>query len=96
MGNENVVSARLIKANGDVTNIEPKNGKEFTLEELQGYVGGLIQLVQTKDGKSMIINEEGKLEGLEKNNLATELYKYGEDDDIVGDAVLILDEKTFN
>lgn len=34
--------AKIYKANGEVLDIEPKNGTDFQLEELQAIVGGLI------------------------------------------------------
>ena len=37
---------RLLRANGMVEEISPKNGNKFELKELQDYVGGYIELVQ--------------------------------------------------
>lgn len=31
--------AKIYRANGDVETVEPKNGTDFQLEELQGIVG---------------------------------------------------------
>ena len=57
--------ATIIKITGKHENIEPDNGKVFTLEELQKAVDGYIQIVLVNlgnyDGKLMIVNEEGKL-----------------------------------
>lgn len=62
--------AILIKSNQSEESIMPQNGK-FSLEELQGFVGGYIECVSLPDGKLMIMNEEGKLEGLPYNEKAT-------------------------
>ena len=41
--------------------IRPK-GKHFSVEEMQGYVGGYIQIVQIPGSRHlMVINEEGKI-----------------------------------
>jgi hypothetical protein len=66
--------ATLIKSNGEETNILPQNKTDFKLDELQNYVGGLIETVRTKDNKIMVINEEGKINELPMNEKATELY----------------------
>lgn len=69
--------------------VRPKDGKSFTLDELQGFVGGNIEIVQTKnDNEVMVINEEGKLKGLPVNIIATKRYIYGDHDKIVGDVLL--------
>ena len=78
--------AEIIRANGERKLVEPMNGKDFQLSELQKVVGGFIEIVRTKDGRLMVINEEGKLEGLPINELATELYQYN--DIIVGDVLV--------
>lgn len=93
--------ARLIKTNGAAFDVFPNNGKIFTLEELQGFVGGYIEFVRLdgaandKEGllknKVMCLNEEGKLEGLPENKTAT-LIAEGclfDDDYIAGDALLM-------
>ena len=53
--------AFLIKTDGTVTDIEPKNGKNFKLEELYELIG--CQLIQTcpaqEKGKILIFDEEG-------------------------------------
>ena len=83
--------ATLIKTNGEETNVTPQNKTDFKLDELQNYVGGIIEIVRTKDNKMIVINEEGKINELPINEKATELYIYSESDLIVGD-VLICDE----
>jgi hypothetical protein len=80
--------AKIIKANGDTQEVEPKNGTDFSLKEVQKIVGGYMQLLATKDGKIMVIDEDGKLKQKPKNKEATKLYIYGEHDHIVGDALI--------
>lgn len=78
--------AQLIKQNGQELEVKPQNGKFFTLEELQGYVHGYIQIVYLKDGRLMVVNEEGKFnEDFCQNMKATRLFVY---DEIVGDVLV--------
>ena len=77
-----------IKANGEVTKVEPKNGSNFTLEELHRLVDGYIKIVPAnKPNTMLVINEEGKLNDLPVNILATALYVHGAIDPIVGDVL---------
>lgn len=71
--------ARILYTDGTSKEITPSNGKYFTLEEKQQIVGGYIEICETTDPDGehcLIINEEGKLEGLEYNPEATDRYKY--------------------
>ena len=68
--------ATLIKTDGTMTPVKPKNGKYFTLEEKQAFVGGYIEFIPTREGNWMTINEAGKINGLPLNKMATLLYKY--------------------
>jgi len=83
------MKAEFIRANGDRMFVEPENKTNFTLEELQGFVGGYIEIVETKDSRLLVINEEGKLNNLPTNGIATAYYKYGKKDAIVGDVIII-------
>ena len=83
------MKAEFIRANGDRMFVEPENKKEFTLKELQGFVGGYIQIVETRDSRLIVLNEEGKLNKLPTNGIATAYYKYGKKDVIVGDVIII-------
>lgn len=38
--------------------VEPANGTDFSLAELQGFVGGLIDIVELPDGLIMVVNDE--------------------------------------
>ena len=76
--------AQIIKTTGEVIETEPRNGEDFSLDELQGIVGGFIEIVHLADGRVMVVNEEGKLDGLPVNQKASDLYP----DLIVGDVLV--------
>lgn len=87
---------RLIYPDGSDKIVWPHDGKEFSLSELQGFVGGYIERVQLKPGNGhaiMYINEEGKLEGLALNQAATDLTNLWPYDVIVGPAIIVSREK---
>lgn len=42
--------ATLIKTDGTTKQVKPANGRYFTLEEKQGFVGGLIEFIPTREG----------------------------------------------
>ncbi len=84
-----MAKAELIKATGSVQEIEPKNGTDFSLEELHKAVGGWIQVIHLKDGKVMVCHEEGKIMGLMPNENATDIaFENGILDYIVGNVVV--------
>ena len=71
---------------------------EPSLESAQKFVGGYVQGIEFPNGDYMIMNEEGKLMGLEVNEEATKLwrttftkdkYLFGHDDFVAGPAILI-------
>ncbi len=43
----------------------------LTLKEMQGKVGGLIEVVYLEDGTKMVVNEEGLIDGLPINSEAS-------------------------
>ena len=65
-----------------------------SLAEAQKAVGGFVQVLFLKDGRQMLVNEEGKLNGLPLNSEATKLARglISANDYIVGN-VLILEGK---
>jgi hypothetical protein len=79
----------LIRTNGVIEEVQPKNGKHFSLEEMQNFVGGYIEAAPTKDGRLLIVNEDGKMKKLPPNETATKLYQWGAYDGIVGDALIV-------
>lgn len=69
--------AVLITPTGEQTRQSPADGKQFTLAELQGFVGAYIEYVSpllsssVPTGHHLIVNEEGLLEGLAANPAAS-------------------------
>lgn len=83
----------IIKANGEKIEVAPKFGNSFTLEELQEYVGGYIEIVRLTDKYLMVVNEEGRLLNLPFNHEATDVARYHKaiypNDMIVGNALIV-------
>lgn len=78
--------ATLIKSDGTLSVVHPKAGigKAFTLEELQEFVGGYIELLHPQSGHVAIVNEEGRWLGLAPNQRASLATGY----DLVGDVLI--------
>lgn len=76
----------VIKTDGTVTLAE-KNG----LESLQEAVGGWIEGIDIGGGAMMYCNEEGKLNSLPPNWIATKLYEkvHGLNDVIMGNVTIV-------
>lgn len=87
--------ASILRTNGLVEDIEPKNGNDFSLDELRAIVEGYIEVVSLNNGFILVLNEEGKLQGLPFNEVATNvLVRYrGAGDYIVGTALLCRKEE---
>ena len=90
--------AILIKTNGDIREVKPLNGKKFTYEELREFVGGMVEIVSVPSGRTIYLNEEGKLIDLPKNEAGTALWKLeypieqypnNNDELMVGDILLL-------
>ena len=45
-----------------------------SLEEMQAFVGGRIELILLSNGDHLVINEEGLLDGLPINQTATNMW----------------------
>lgn len=90
--------ALWIKANGASEPVTPKNGKHFTLEELQHFVGGYIEALDLGNGSVMFLNEEGKLNELPYNLVADEIAHQRTgiawSDGIVGDVLITTKAET--
>lgn len=71
------MKAKIIYPNNTFVETNPKNSKFFTLEELQKIVGGYIEIIRppSKNGAILVINEEGKLNNLPVNKLASEMWQ---------------------
>lgn len=68
------IMAKLYKWSGEILEVSPENGKDFSLEELQDFVDGYIEVVSMSDEEYMVVNEEGKLMNLPYNENATRVY----------------------
>ena len=68
--------AHIIKSSGEIIEVEPKNGKDFLLKELQEIVDGYIEILTIDNGQYMVCNEEGLINDLPVNVEASKLY-YG-------------------
>lgn len=75
----------IMHPDGRITPIAPKNGTEYTLKELQGFVGGYIELVPMSKGRYAVVNEEGMFHGLDLNPGASLLLGQS----IVGPCVIV-------
>ena len=69
----------------ETVKVEPRNGSDFSLEELHEFIGGWIEIVRLDNEKIMVVDEEGKLKGLPFNVAATLEYndRTGRHDDII-------------
>ena len=82
------IQAISIKQDGTVTKVNPSNGDYFSLDELQAFVGGYIEVIHVVGDLLMIVNEEGKLHNQGINSVAN-LFYLNPYENIVGDVVLI-------
>jgi len=72
------MKAKLFKVSGEIEEVEPKNKRDFKIDELQGFVEGYIEIVHLPNNRLMVVNEEGALNGLPMNIKATsEAYTIG-------------------
>lgn len=90
--------AHIYYANGEIKEVTPKNGTDFQLEELQEIVGGYIWVIglqEDTEQRIIVVNDEGKLKGLQMNEKATELAQgfdaISQIDYIVGDVLVCND-----
>jgi hypothetical protein len=84
--------ALLFKASGRIIPVRPARGEAFTLTELQGFVGGYIEVVRGPwADRYLVLNEDGKRLDLPVNFGATILYHEAgglRDDLVLGDVLL--------
>lgn len=71
--------ARLIKSSGEIL----PNVDISSLKKMQDLVQGYIEIVYMKNGRLLIVNEEGLLMNLPPNKQASDIYGHR----IVGDAI---------
>lgn len=82
--------ATIIKVDGTKSELT-----DLSLKSIQGVVGGYIEVVHLKEGRLMVLDEEGKLKGKNINNEATRMTRglLAEFDVIVGDVVILTAEE---
>ena len=82
--------AKIIYTDKEAEDYTPKNGKTFELDELQGIVGGWIEIVRLKDGRIIVIDEDGKSKDKAVNIPATNIMRrdHYTTDYIVGTAIV--------
>ena len=89
-----IMKARLLKASGDVMEIEPKNGTDFKLDELHKHLQcSLVEVININQDDIMVVDEEGKLASNNVINvnatmLAQENQAITSWDYIAGDAIV--------
>lgn len=85
----------VIRVNGEA--VFQETDDELTLTDLQELVGGMIETVPIclsgnwTTGRAhpiMIVNEEGKMMGLEKNERATDMLRFDVYDYVSGTAII--------
>ena len=83
--------AIVLHSDGTQTTVTPASPPAFSLHELQAMVGGWIEIVSLPDGRILVIDEEGKLNGYPRNEQATRLAagRLFPGDYIAGPAVLV-------
>lgn len=90
---------KIMSEDGDYqTIIYNKPEHKPTLERMQEFVGGYIQIVTNKAGDQFIVDEEGRLKGKPVNPDASQMWlgdHWAEDDDfknLVGDVMILQGE----
>lgn len=86
------MKTEIITTDGDSQEVQPANGRKFSLRESQAVVEGYIEIINLPDGRLMILNEDGNALGLPSNPVATVMAHNAltEANGIVGD-VLVCD-----
>ena len=70
--------------------VTQENGTDFSLQELQGFVGGLIDIIGLPDGLIMVVNDEYLCNDTPFNPLASLMA--GEGAHVRGDVLVCPDE----
>ena len=83
-------SAKIIYTDKEAEDYTPKNGKTFELDELQGIVDGNFEIVRLRDGRIIIVDEDGKSKDKAVNIPATNIMRrdHYTTDYIVGTAIV--------
>lgn len=102
------LKATWVKTDGTETEVTPKNGTDFQLDELQEFIQheeegvkhNTIGLVSLPSGRYMVINDDGRPLRLDHNEKAEEVWsweypegEYSNNDGIIVGNVLICDRE---
>ena len=87
------MKAKLLKASGEVMEIEPKNGTDFKLDELYKHLQcSLVEVINLNQNDIMVVDDEGKWASKVINVNATKCAQENQAiifwDYIVGDAIV--------
>jgi hypothetical protein len=81
-------TATVMHPDGTTTELEPADGDQFTLEQMQEAVGGYVEQLAFPDGELLLFDEDGRMKQLPFNERATRwLRERGRYDSIVGPAM---------
>ena len=83
-------SAKIIYTDKEAEDYTPKNGKTFALTEMQEIIGGYVEPIRLKDGRIIVIDEDGKSKDKAVNIPATNILRrdHFTTDYIVGTAIV--------
>ena len=83
-------SAKIIYTDKEAEDYTPKNGKTFTLTEMQEIIGGYVEPIRLNDGRMIIVDEDGKSKDKAVNIPATNILRrdHYTTDYIVGTAIV--------
>ena len=83
-------SAKIIYTDKEAEDYTPKNGKTFTLTEMQEIIGGYVEPIRLNDGRMVIADEDGKSKDKAVNIPATNILRrdHYTTDYIVGTAIV--------
>jgi hypothetical protein len=84
------MTARIIKADGTEQSARPVNGETFNLDELYRLLGcQTVEVISTGGRRVMVMDEDAKLKGRPRNDLATVIAdNIRADDYIAGDVIV--------
>lgn len=69
-----MAKATFVPAVGRAKNVLPKDGKTFSLDELQKFVDGYIEILFIGN-KAVVVNDDGWQRNLPVNQVATKMYR---------------------
>ena len=86
--NKDKAAGVLFLADGGIKEIIFE-GLHVTLEEMKKCVGGYVEFVYLEDDLVLVVNEEGLINNLPHNEIATKILSLEGKANIVGDVLLI-------